>query len=200
MKRFEYLILSVRIGKAAILILLFFFLPFFSTSAENRTVPWKERGYDLSKIEHLIHDMINIEREHHKLNVLTWNTDLNIIARGHSRDMVKRNFFSHTTPEGYGFPQRYSKAGFSCSLRSGNTIFTGAENISQDNLYHSVKYRNNIPSYQWNSSREIARSVVDRWMNSPPHRKNILFPHWRSEGIGISITEEGKVLITQNFC
>jgi uncharacterized protein YkwD len=37
-------------------------------------------------------------------------------------------------------------------------------------------------------------------MNSRGHRKNILFSHWRSEGIGVAIAPDGKVYITQNFC
>jgi len=37
-------------------------------------------------------------------------------------------------------------------------------------------------------------------MNSPGHKKNILTPYWRSEGIGGFIAPDGKVLVTQNFC
>ena len=59
---------------------------------------------------------------------------------------------------------------------------------------------NSVPQYDWNSSRKIAETTVKGWMNSPGHRKNILTPHWRSEGIGIAISPDDKVYITENFC
>jgi uncharacterized protein YkwD len=37
-------------------------------------------------------------------------------------------------------------------------------------------------------------------MNRRGHRQNILTPHWETEGIGVFITPDGRVLLTQNFC
>lgn len=37
---------------------------------------------------------------------------LNSIAQGHAEDMAKRNFFSHTNPDGLSPQQRADKAGF----------------------------------------------------------------------------------------
>jgi uncharacterized protein YkwD len=54
--------------------------------------------------------------------------------------------------------------------------------------------------YDWNSLEQIARSTVSGWMKSPGHRKNILQPFWKTEGIGIAVSPDDKVLITQNFC
>lgn len=81
-------------------------------------------------------------------------------------------------------------------------IFLGlAENIFQNNLYDRVWYTNGIPtSYEWNTVDEIAESTVLGWMNSPGHRQNILTPHFYSEGIGVAISGDDKVYITQNFC
>jgi len=41
---------------------------------------------------------------------------------------------------------------------------------------------------------------VRGWMDSPGHRKNILTPHWRNEGVGVFLSPDEKVFITQNFC
>jgi uncharacterized protein YkwD len=54
--------------------------------------------------------------------------------------------------------------------------------------------------YDWNTIKQIAESTVKGWMHSPGHRKNILAPHWRSEGIGVALSPDDKVYITQNFC
>ncbi len=37
-------------------------------------------------------------------------------------------------------------------------------------------------------------------MNSPGHRENILTEIYDREGIGVEITDDHKVYVTQNFC
>ena len=115
--------------------------------------------------------------------------------------MARRDYFSHVSPEGHDFSYRYQQEGYQCAVRAeGNTFYTGGENIFQNNLYDRVVIRNNVRDYQWNSVDRIAETTVGGWMKSPGHRKNILMPFWISEGIGVSISPEDKVYITQNFC
>lgn len=154
----------------------------------------------VSRLEQKIHSLINAERKKRGLSALEWSYSLNRIARRYSQDMAERNFFSHTDPEGKCFMDRYKEEGFTCRLRVGNTTCLGAENIAQDNLYRSILYRNGIPSYDWNTEDEIAASIVKGWMNSKAHRENILTPYFKHQGIGLSISDDGKVYVTQNFC
>jgi len=81
-------------------------------------------------------------------------------------------------------------------------LFLGlAENIMQNNLYDRVWYTNGIPtSYEWKDMAELAESTVQGWMDSPGHRQNILTPYFYSAGIGVSISSNDKVYVTQNFC
>ena len=95
---------------------------------------------------------------------------------------------------------RYKAGGFECRLRFGNKTCLGAENIAQDNLYRSVLYRNGVPSYDWNTGDEVAASVVNLWMKSKGHRENILTPYFKCQGIGIAISDDGRVYVTENFC
>lgn len=147
-----------------------------------------------------IHTLINRERTNQGLSPLSWDNALSRIAQGHSRDMAVRKYFSHDSPEGRDFSFRYRQEGYSCAVRTGYTIYTGAENIFQNNLYDSVTTVNGRAYYDWNSEERIAETTVRGWMISPGHRKNILTPHWRNEGIGIFIAPDDKVFITQNFC
>lgn len=183
----------------AVLIITYLLNPLLAAK-ENVPLLWKSEGYDISSIERLVHTFINAEREKQGLPRLLWNQSLNVIAQRHSIDMAKRNYFSHISPDGADFSDRYKAAHFSCSIQKGLNVFSGAENISRDNLYDSISYRNGVPTFKWKSPEDIARSVVARWMKSPPHRKNILFPHWGSQGIGVSISHDGKVFLTENFC
>lgn len=86
------------------------------------------------------------------------------------------------------------------SLTSQGKLFAGlAENIAQDWTYESITYINGIPVYHWNTEEMLAEQTVQGWMNSPGHRENIL-SGFHTEGIGVSIADDDKVYITQNFC
>jgi len=154
----------------------------------------------VKRLEKKIHNLINGERKKRGLSELEWSESLNRIARRYSQDMAERNFFSHNDPEGRCFTDRYQEEGYPCKIKVGNTTCLGAENIAQDNLYRSILYRNGVPSYDWNTEDEIAASIVKGWMNSKAHRENILTPYFKHQGIGLSISDDGKVYVTQNFC
>ena len=160
----------------------------------------KKPRINIAKLEAQIHRLINRERKRKGLKPLAWNAALSRIARTHSKDMARRDYFHHYSPEGHDFLWRYERAGYSCGIRIGNIIHTGGENILQNNLYDSVTTINGDPYYDWNSQKKIAETSVRGWMKSPGHRKNILTPHWQKEGIGVVIAPDGKVYITQNFC
>jgi len=155
---------------------------------------------DPADLARRIHARINAERTKMKLPALAWDGALARIGTAHSRDMAKRGYVGHQSPEGNGFPFRYRRAGYSCGIREGRTIHKGAENIALGSLYASVTTVNGVKHYDWNSAEALARRAVEGWMNSPGHRKNILTPYWRREGIGVAIGADDKVYVTQNFC
>ena len=85
--------------------------------------------------------MINKERKAQgAIPVCPGTASLSGIARGTVTTWQSANYFSHKSPEGLGFPDRYQQAGYACSVPQGNTIYTGAENIFQNNLYDRVVY------------------------------------------------------------
>ncbi|MCK5416793.1 CAP domain-containing protein [Candidatus Parcubacteria bacterium] len=51
----------------------------------------------------------------------------------------------------------------------------------------------------WIDEDELVKTVVDGWMNSPGHRKNILTTEFDEEGIGAVYTEGGYLIVTQVF-
>jgi uncharacterized protein YkwD len=108
--------------------------------------------------------LINAERRGHNLRPLRLNQRLSKAAQDHSRDMVRRRYFSHTTPDGSSFVQRIRGAGY---LRAARTWIVG-ENLG------------------WGWRRlGTAAQIVRAWMNSPPHREEILRPSFREAGIGV---------------
>ena len=158
--------------------------------------------YDVEQIEYLVHELTNQERQNYNLSQLSFDSDISQIARVHSLDMASRNYFAHETPEGLNPTDRADQLGYSCQKMVGLLIYTGiAENIFQGHLFDSYYTVSGvITSYDWISEKEIAQITVEGWMNSPGHRENILTEIFDKEGIGVEITPEHKVYVTQNFC
>jgi uncharacterized protein YkwD len=109
--------------------------------------------------------VLNAERARHRLRPLRLNHKLSTAAQRHSRAMARRKFFSHTSPGGASFVDRIRSTGYLSGARS----WTVGENIA----YGS-------------GNRSTPRSIGSAWMNSPPHRANILSGSFRSIGIGVA--------------
>jgi uncharacterized protein YkwD len=152
------------------------------------------------QIEKKIHRIVNEERKKRGLRPLVWDEGLHRIARRHSRDMKERDYFSHDDPEGRSFTDRYRAAGFECRIRVGSTICTGGENILQVSWGNSSLLKDGKLFLDTATEEKIAESVVKRWMASRTHRGNILTPYFRREGIGVAVSEDGRVYVTEDFC
>ncbi|WP_238587684.1 CvpA family protein [Caenimonas sp. SL110] len=115
-------------------------------------------------------ELVNAERARQGLKPLVADIDLREVARAHSRDMLARGYFAHTTPEGTDMVDRLRKA----KLR----YLAAGENLAL------------APS--------LARAH-DGLMNSPGHRANILKPQFARVGIGVLDGGRHGLMITQNF-
>lgn len=156
----------------------------------------------ISGLEKKIHQLVNNERRKFGLTLLQFDYKLADIAREHSKDMAKRNFFAHQTPEGKSPTDRGISANYQCRKDYGTYYTKGiGENIFKSHLYNSVTYYNDIPYYDWMTQDKLANLTVNGWMSSPGHRKNILTATYDQEGIGVAVAlERSEVYITQNFC
>ncbi len=154
-------------------------------------------------LERKVHDYVNDERVKAGLPALDWEDALNRIARYHSEDMATRDYFNHVSPEGETFSDRYKKFGYNCSRQVGMAVYMGGENLLMNNVSDYYTYdetTGEILEYHFLSLEDLAANAVSGWMGSPEHRENVLFPHFQKEGIGIYVTDSGKVYITENFC
>lgn len=116
--------------------------------------------------------LVNQERAKYGLSALVLDETLNAVAYAHSKDMSDRNYFSHTNPDGLS-PFDRMKA-------NGVSYRTAAENIAV--------------------GQKTPAQVVDSWMNSEGHRKNILNGNFNKMGIGLYQSKSGyKYYWTQCF-
>jgi len=155
-----------------------------------------------SELELQIHNLINNEREAKGLHPLAFDTELSTIASIHSVDMARRNFIAHDNPDGQDPTARGLEIGYTCHKELGDGYYTEgiAENLFQNYLYDSYTQYGNNTIYEWITPEEIAESTVDGWMQSPGHRENILTKTYDREGIGVAVSFDYKVYITENFC
>ena len=107
--------------------------------------------------------LLNAERSSEGLQRLRANHKLQRAARGHSRTMVRRGFFDHTSPTGSTMTGRISRAGYRRWASLGENIAWGTGRLG------------------------TPEAIVEAWMNSPGHRANILRPTFREIGIGVVV-------------
>jgi uncharacterized protein YkwD len=103
---------------------------------------------------------LNEVRRAHDLKPLRRSAALAAAADLHSRAMAQFGFFHHDSRDGSSFAQRVQRF----YGPSGHGSWSIGENLL------------------W-STRLSAAHAVRMWMQSPPHRRNILTPQWRDVGL-----------------
>ncbi|WP_095889646.1 CAP domain-containing protein [Clostridioides difficile] len=116
-------------------------------------------------------DLVNIERAKAGLNPLTLDSSISNVATKKSQDMIDNNYFSHNSPT-YGSP-------FDMLKKFGLSYKTAGENIAM--------------------GQKTPKEVVNAWMNSEGHRKNIMNPNFSKIGVGVAQKSGGSIYWTQIF-
>lgn len=129
----------------------------------------------LSELENEMWETINGERAKAGLVPLAIDGRLVDLARERTSDMITRGYFSHTTPEGrmvFDF----------LDSRSIYSPYAG-ENLARSNAEAS----------------QVVQLVLSGFMNSSPHRKNVLNSHYTHLGVGEATDLEGIRYFTLVF-
>lgn len=144
-------------------------------------------------VESLIHEKVNDVRAERGLPRLDYSEKLASVSRAHSEDMATRDYFSHTNPEGEQPWDRYGDHVDSpvCRAYGENIAYNWVDSIVRSD-------GGGLDSSSANDA--VAGALVDQWMSSTGHRRNILSENWDAEGLGVYVTDEGQVYATQNFC
>lgn len=100
-------------------------------------------------------DLVNQERANAGLKPLRYNGALSVVAMDKAKDMYHNKYFSHNSPT-YGSP-------FDMMSKYGIRYSYAGENIAM--------------------GQRTPQEVMNAWMNSQGHRKNILNPNFTSIGV-----------------
>ena len=156
-------------------------------------------------VERGVHAATNRARQREGAGALGLDRALSAVARRHSADMARRDFFDHHAPDGSDATARAARAGLTCRVQVGRRTYSGyAENLAQVWTYSRWTTRRTSAgtqrTYEWRSLDGVVSETVDGWMRSPGHRRNLLLAHATREGIGVSIADDGAVYVTQMLC
>ena len=158
-----------------------------------------------SDIARRTHARVNEARVRQGFGALAWSDSLARLARVHSDDMARRAFFAHDNPDGENVNARATRLGLSCRIEQGRSIYTGfGENLFVTPRYTSA-YRitengRTTTRYAWKAPESLPGAAVNGWLNSPGHRRNLLSPVFRREGLAASLAADGQIYFTQVLC
>ncbi len=117
---------------------------------------------------------VNRTRGQRSLVALSRRGELDAVARAHAEDMARRGYFSHFSPEGRNPVDRLDAAGL-----EGFTL--AAENVGRTD------------------QQPPNQRILEAWLASPDHRRNLLGPAFNATGIGIARAPGGSLIYTQVF-
>jgi uncharacterized protein YkwD len=128
-----------------------------------------------NEVELRAFEQTNLVRIKNGLPPFVWDSEIGRMARNHSENMARLGFLSHVGPDGQRLPDRARSVG----IRRYSVL---GENIAYNQGYE-----------------DPGALAVERWMQSPKHRNNILSSEFRAMAIGSYIAPDGSVYLTQTF-
>jgi len=143
-----------------------------SAKVTNKLKPTESEVLDFEK---LTFALVNQKRAENGLAPLTWSDEVARIAKLHSENMVKFNFFGHKDAEGKSVDDR------------ADTLGIKRWTLIGENIAYNRGYKNPL------------ETAVEKWLLSPTHRQNILDERWKEAAIGIAVTADGTYYFTQVF-
>jgi len=131
----------------------------------------------IKEFEHQIWQLTNLERAKYQLQPLAYDEGLADLARIHSRNMRKGKFFAHKD-------------------KSGDMVGDRKNKYYPQLIVSSIG--ENLARFSNSARIHTPAEIVEGWMNSPEHKKNILDKDWTHLGVGV-VNYADVLFATQNF-
>ncbi len=130
---------------------------------------------NMASAERSAFNLINQKRIERGLAPLAWSNELAAVARIHSQNMAEFRFFSHR-----GLDNKFVSDRADQLMR--NKWRSIGENIAFNRGYD-----------------DPVEMAVELWLESPPHKRNMMDPNWKETAVGVAKAQDGSVYFTQVF-
>jgi uncharacterized protein YkwD len=117
-----------------------------------------------------VFDLVNVERARAGLGQLAFEPRLTASATAYTKVLASMGRLSHIGPDGSTLVTRAEAAGFPFTVQEGEVL-------------------------AWGNQGWPPEGVVRAWLNSPPHREEILSPVFTRAGIGCYFTPANGVTV-----
>jgi uncharacterized protein YkwD len=125
-------------------------------------------------------ELVNRDRAQQSLAPLVEDPLLSGAAGLHALDMANRGYFDHHNPAGQEPTERFAAVG-------------GKGGVAENLVYITISRDKQI-------NGQLLADFQQMWMNSPPHRRNLLNDQCTYFGYGIAISPDGdRVYAVQKF-
>jgi hypothetical protein len=121
------------------------------------------------------YELVNQARTSESLSPYGWSNELAAAAQRHADDLAANQLASHIGTDGSDASQRIAEAGYAA--------WGGGAMVGEN---------------YWAGST-TAPEAFDWFMESQPHRENILNPRYREIGVGVATDVEGRFYYVLNF-
>jgi uncharacterized protein YkwD len=155
-----------------------------ATATATTTRQTASQSISAGDVTYHLRNEVNRVREDKAKSELNREPILDDMARRHAKNMAANSYVGHVQPDGTTLADRYDAAGLSCTLSTGQ--------IAGENLLRIQ------PSTD--DEQEIAKQIVQSWMDDPDAREKLLANYLGEQGIGVAVTDRGTVYVVQNFC
>ncbi len=172
-------------------------------------------GYDRAEIESIVAEYTNEERAAEGLEELEYRDEFVDVSRTHSEDMADNGYVGHVDSQGRSFDDRIEFEDTDAEVclttperdrleEIGGEITDGRPSVGENAgaTFYEVEIEDERTGEEIVNENEddIARSLVNDWMESPAHRDNILSEEWNTVSVGVYVSEGKTVFATQVFC
>lgn len=172
------------------------------TSSEKFSTANGENGYDNAKVRQAFLSRLNEERTERGLQTLSLRSELTEMGEDHAANMAEHDYIGHEWPDGTTIQDRYRSRGLlpECRLKidGSNRYYPGAENAA--GAWVDRRFQSSGGSYYVSNEQELGQTLFEIWLSSPPHRQAMLVQSADEMGLGINITNRGKVYAALELC
>lgn len=149
---------------------------------------------NITEVERWVWRYTNAKRAQRGLDNVSYAPRIASVARDHSENMATHGYIGHTKPNGETGEERYQGV---CDYSGSG--YTFGENVANAYYDRSFVAWGTDESVYLATEKEVARYLVNGWMRSEGHRKNILNEKWTELGVGVAASGD-EVYASQTFC